>query len=720
MFDDTAPELVSYEGAGWYRRQLALDPVQVAEWPVLHFDGCNYRTQVYVNGRKALVHEDGFLPFDVPLSGLVHAGLNTVAVCVDNTRRVSDVPGLQRGWRPFGGILRSVSLHVLPRLHLDSIRVAADADGRFGTDIEWENCGEHAGSGRIDLVLIDASGNECSALGSEVDVRSGRDHLRLDGRLNAVRPWSPETPSLYRLRVKLAAGQEHDEREVQFGFRTIRADGTDLVLNGRRIRLQGFNRHEDSPKRGMVADPGIAALDLAHMKSLGCNFVRLAHYPHDPATLDLCDELGLLAMAEIPLYWLGKPEEDKATVAAKLQVARRQLEAMIRRDVNHPSIVFWSVSNETEESRPEVVAGNQALVLFARSVDPTRLAVHVTCLWSDDPLYEHDDVVCVNHYPSVNGRMGKEGHAYDFAASTAWWNDRLEKLHSQYKAKPILVTECGYVGWSGTMGGALGEDTQAKALETELKAVDKPYVCGRVVWCYADHPWPEEPFLNCVTRSPYGVVTRSRREKAAAGVVRRAFGVAQPGQNPESPQGNYPVFMFRPHLREIPEIAMPKGFSMRPMAEGEAGLWEDIWRDTEPYLKIEPGLFMSEFGSDVPATARRCFFIVDSKGCAVGTISAWYSRDYYGQDAGRVHWVGVRRAFQGRGLAKAALSFALRLMAEWHERAFLATSTGRVGAIKLYLDFGFRPDLRSGDESRRAWLALRTQLPHPALDSLTG
>ncbi len=111
---------------------------------------------------------------------------------------------------------------------------------------------------------------------------------------------------------------------------------------------------------------------------------------------------------------------------------------------------------------------------------------------------------------------------------------------------------------------------------------------------------------------------------------------------------------------------------------------------------------------------RRCFLVTDARGLGVGTISAWYLRDFRGQEYGLVHWVAVRPAAQGKGVGKAMLSAALRVMAQWHDRAMLITSIERVGAIKLYLDFGFLPDL-SNPAGHAQWLALAETLAHPRL-----
>lgn len=163
-----------------------------------------------------------------------------------------------------------------------------------------------------------------------------------------------------------------------------------------------------------------------------------------------------------------------------------------------------------------------------------------------------------------------------------------------------------------------------------------------------------------------------------------------------------------------PEVAFPEGFSVRPYQPGDERVWTDIWRDAEPLLSIDDNLFAREFGSDWGALRWRCFFIVDERGCAVGTVTAWYSRDFKGQDWGRIHWLAVRPAYQGRDLAKAAMSFALKQLAQWHERAWLDTSGGRLGAIKIYLDFGFVPDM-DAPGAKVAWQQVQQKLNHPML-----
>ena len=175
--------------------------------------------------------------------------------------------------------------------------------------------------------------------------------------------------------------------------------------------------------------------------------------------------------------------------------------------------------------------------------------------------------------------------------------------------------------------------------------------------------------------------------------------------------------MIRPNMRNIPQMEFPAGFGIRPMRLDEIPLWTDVQRDAEEYVEIANDLFMQQFGDDLPAVEQRCFFVVNEKGDAVGTISAWYSLDFKGGDWGRIHWVAVRPAYQGRGLGKAALSYTMNRLAEWHDRACLFTATTRIPAIKMYLNFGFEPDL-DPPGAQEAWREVGLALKHPALEKL--
>jgi GNAT superfamily N-acetyltransferase len=188
-------------------------------------------------------------------------------------------------------------------------------------------------------------------------------------------------------------------------------------------------------------------------------------------------------------------------------------------------------------------------------------------------------------------------------------------------------------------------------------------------------------------------------------------------QNPRASLAGNSIHMIRPHLDDIASVDFPAGFSIRPVQVAEGRIWTDIVHDAEQWLKLSKDLFTTEFGHDLQAVAERCFFIVDDGDTPIGTISAWYRKDYRTLDYGLIHWVALRPSHQGKGLGKAALSFALQKLSLWHERALLGTQAKRLPAINLYLNFGFLPDLNEPG-AREDWRLLREQLKHPSLQAL--
>ncbi|HIG56990.1 MAG TPA: GNAT family N-acetyltransferase [Candidatus Latescibacteria bacterium] len=188
-------------------------------------------------------------------------------------------------------------------------------------------------------------------------------------------------------------------------------------------------------------------------------------------------------------------------------------------------------------------------------------------------------------------------------------------------------------------------------------------------------------------------------------------------QDPRATSAGNSIHMIRSHLRDIPQVPLPENYTIRPVRADEGALWTEIVLAAEEWLDLSSDLFVQEFGLDLQSAAERCFFILNDQDYAVGTISAWYRHDYRGLDYGLIHWVANRPAYQGLGLGKAGLSFALTTLAQWHDRALLGTQTKRLPAIALYLNFGFLPDLEEPG-AREDWQGLKEQLKHPALEHL--
>lgn len=182
---------------------------------------------------------------------------------------------------------------------------------------------------------------------------------------------------------------------------------------------------------------------------------------------------------------------------------------------------------------------------------------------------------------------------------------------------------------------------------------------------------------------------------------------------------NIPVIMVRPHMRDITQYALPEGMTARRIRGDQLCLWTDIWRDAEPFEPIGEDLIMREFGQDMPGFCLRCLMVFNKKGCAVATATAWYSDDFRQGRWGRIHWVATRPAWQGRGIARGLMTRVMNLMADHHDKAWLATSSARLGAIKIYLDFGFEP-VWQHPGGREAWPEVARRLTHPLLERGDG
>jgi hypothetical protein len=538
-FDDCAPGMYKYRGVCWFCRHFEAAVSMRGRRVVVRFEGVNYNSSVWVNGKLVGENEDAFLPFEFPVEEHLRFGeKNLIVVRVDNLRRPAQLPTTEF-WQGQGGILREVKLVATDPVritHLDITAAPENGKGRFGLRALVSNGRSQSANLSLRAKILNRAGQVLASLAATPRaVEAGKEaELSVEGEVGEVVAWSPEQPMLYTARVDLLVeGKLADREETRFGFRRIEAKDGKLWLNGKAIFLMGFNWHEDSPRTGMAVDLETSRQDFLAIKGAGANFVRFCVYPHHPGVLRQCDELGLLVLAETALNAWGMKLNDPyagvgwnpSDVPAILDATERSLRKMILRDRNHPSIIFWSVSNENDERHPEINQANNRLIQLGRELDPTRLVTHVSCHWTSEEAgkyFEFDDVISVNGYPSLGARKGhRPGDHSWMEQSTQTWRNGLAQLQARYPGKPILITEFGYMSIEG-VNGSIGEDTQALVTEAEFKAMDAPYLCGATLWCYAKHPWPGGCFE--FDMSPFGYVSRDRKTKMKAfSVVSKMF-----------------------------------------------------------------------------------------------------------------------------------------------------------------------------------------------------
>jgi len=440
-------------GTGWYRKRFTLPTGDQGQAVRIFFDGSYYETTVWLNGAQVGRNVYGYTPFSLDLTPhLKPAGQeNLLAVKVVN-------PGENSRWYSGSGIYRPVYLEITSATRIAVWGVAVTTpevtpDGAtVQVKVELEN--RQAGvDNRVRVRVIDPDGKPVGS--AEAAVEGETSLVRV--RLNAARLWSPASPLLYRADVELlSAGNVIDRESVPFGIRTIAWSAErGFVLNGQPIELKGACIHHDHGPLGSSSFPAAEERRVAKLKAAGYNAIRCAHNPPATSFLDACDRLGMLVMDESFDMWnqASNPEDYHRFFKEWWQ---RDIDAMVRRDRNHPSVIMWSIGNEIRERfEPLGVETAKRLAARVRDLDPTRPVTSAFNSVSDraDPYFAALDICGYNYNPDKyehdHGRLpnrimvGTESFARD---SFAYW-DKVFRL--PYVIGDFIWTAWDYRGESG-------------------------------------------------------------------------------------------------------------------------------------------------------------------------------------------------------------------------------------------------------------------------------
>jgi len=328
-----------HDEKGLYRHTFSAPEAWKGHRVRLVFDGVMTDAAVKINGQSAgPVHQGGFYRFRYDITDLLQLGQENVLevevskVSADNSVEIAE---RQADYWVFGGIYRPVFLEIMPAEFIDRVAIHAGANGGFVANV----FPAHVQRANRVVGRIETLGGEPVTEEFSAEVRPGAPKVLLSTTVREPELWSAEAPNLYVFRGALMADETriHDVTE-RFGFRTfeVRA-GEGFFLNGRRILLQGFNRHCFRPNTGRALDPEDSLADVHLLKGINANAVRCSHYAPDKAFLEYCDELGLYVIDELCTW--QKPSLDPP-------IARKLVRELVERDVNHPSILFWANGNE--------------------------------------------------------------------------------------------------------------------------------------------------------------------------------------------------------------------------------------------------------------------------------------------------------------------------------------------------------------------------------------
>ena len=436
---------------GSYRRTFELPESWVGDRVYLQFGGIDCVGWVWVNGVDVGYTTDSKLPAEFDISHLVRPGVNTVAVRVVKFAAATYVEDQDMWW--LSGLYRSVHIRRAPVVHLRdhriTTRIEPDGDAVLRVEVDVRGRPDALTAGTfVTARLLDADGDPVLTEPLSGEVRpSGRQRttLVLEGRVARPRLWSAEDPYLHRLELANVGpdGALRETLRASVGFRQVQVVGGQLRVNGRPIVLRGVNRHEFDPDTGRAITTESMIRDIELMKQHGINAVRTSHYPNDERWYDLCDRYGLYVVDEANIeshgLW-GKPASDPEF----LSIFLARLQRMVQRDRNHPSVIVWSLGNESGYG-----SAHEAAAAWVHAADPSR-PVHYEPA-GDRPSV---DVVSVM-YPSV-----------------------AELVAEAAKSDHRPVVMCEYAHAMGNSPGNLGEYWDAIEAHHRL--------CGGFVWDWTD------------------------------------------------------------------------------------------------------------------------------------------------------------------------------------------------------------------------------------------
>jgi beta-galactosidase len=431
-----------FRGICWYQRKLNVSEKDIARSIFLEIGAAGLVSEVYVNGHFAGGSNCGYAMYRIAINSFLVPGENLLSIMVDNTSH-EDVYPLMADFTFYGGLYREVKLIVAEPVHFDLLD-----SGRDGIYLTQAYIGGNTYDLKIDGTIINEkpSANskaklkftlldkdEKAVFRKEMDLEAADEmKFHFTEKIKNVISWhGTENPYLYTLKAELFCDETlYDERNIEIGFRNIVVTADrGLLLNGKPLKLNGVSRHQDFAGVGNAILKEHMELDMAIIKEMGANSIRLAHYQHDDFFYHLCDRAGMLVWAEIPFISIPTVADDSN------QNAKEQLVRLIKQAYNHSSIYCWGVQNEItiameNERIHELV---MELVQMVKELDPGRLTAqaNVYSVADESPLNEMTDIVGYNlYYGWYYGEMHELGK-------------RLDEFHKARPNIPVLVSEYG-------------------------------------------------------------------------------------------------------------------------------------------------------------------------------------------------------------------------------------------------------------------------------------
>lgn len=530
----TEKEIREYTGDFWYEKDMFIPGEWEGKRVSVRFGCATHRAEVYVNGVKVMEHEGGFLPFSADVTEVVrYNATNKVVVKVNNELTVTNIPcgntiTLANGKKMskpyfdffnYAGLQRSVYLTAVPQEYVFDITTDYELCGKDAKVIyQIETSGENA----VRVTLYDAEGN----VSAYTEGKEGALEVK-DAHL-----WEVRKAYLYRMVVQIIDGSEViDEYEEEIGIRTVKVEGTSILLNGKPVYLKGFGKHEDSDIVGRGFNIGMMKRDFELMKWIGANSFRTSHYPYSEEIYQMADREGFLIIDEVPAVGLfeslmnfmeastGKQTAffEKETTPILLKNHLKAIEEMIARDKNHPSVIAWSLLNEPETTSTAAVPYFKEVFDKAHELDvqkrPRTFALVMNSVPGVCKCYQFSDIVALNRY---YGWYVKGG--YEMIDAREMLVKELEGWKALNVEKPFIFTEYG----ADTLGSEhklpsvmWSQEYQDEYLKMTHEVFDSfDFIKGEQIWNFADFQTTEG--IMRVNGNKKGIFTRQRQPKDVA------------------------------------------------------------------------------------------------------------------------------------------------------------------------------------------------------------
>lgn len=494
-----------YRGVAWYRKMLFIPQTESDKQLFIRWEGVNHSASVYINGQFIGQHKGGYTSFTFDITPYCKFGEdNIIAVKADNT--LNDVPPISGDFTIFGGMYRDVWLITTPMQHID-----LSNKGSNGIFIETKNVSEQSAdyiirgsvvnesaskaSIKVATTIKDISGKTVNVLTRTISFKGKEQKaFSMEGTIADPMLWSPENPNLYTVETIVTDAKTNtilDAVNSYTGFRWFSFDGQKgFFLNGKPYKLRGVCRHQDQKPLANALSDEMHRRDMRLIRDMGANFIRISHYPQDPAVIEQCDRMGLLVWEEIPVIDIVPESAEFA------DICESTLREMIRQHYNHPSVIMWGYMNEIllvtqrrYKGEELTTATNRALDLAKRleqvlkEEDPSRysvMAFHGSQSYNDAGFGNVTDIVGWNLYQGW------------YSDNFSQFDQFMKKQQELYPHKPKIVSEYG-----------AGSDKRIHSLEPKrfdfsieyhqlyaehyLKTIEhEPYIVGATYWNFID------------------------------------------------------------------------------------------------------------------------------------------------------------------------------------------------------------------------------------------